>query len=666
MTVSVPIGRRRKVPEFSAAEFFELGQDESASPFLTPFARRISKNFSLKASILSAFLLGVSYWLSFGPNSAYFAYLLLVATYLIVGAPALIHSIEDILMRFDVNIDVLMTLAAFSSLLIGTGYEGALLLVLFALSGAIEDAVTLKAKSSLITLHSLVPMKAYVQEGDQFLERSVKDVQVGTIILVRAGEVVPLDGVIIEGRSFANFAHLTGESKPIRKEAGDEIASGARVVDSSLLIQVTHKVQDSTVSKIVRLITKAQSAKPKLEKTFDRFGRVYAISIISFSFLVATCFPFLFGISLLGNEGSLYRALAFLITASPCALILAVPIAYLSTLGACAKKGVVMKGGVVVDALNSCSIIAFDKTGTLTMGELVFDACIDYSKTKVHSEEMLLSYAAALERNAVHPVAKAIVERAKKTKATVQDVQVIPGYGVRGKIQIAGSTVEAFIGDVGYVAEYLAPETGALMIRDANRAKGKGKIVAGFCIGQDGYLFSFSDHPRPEIANTLSRLKKMGYRLLMLTGDSAQNAAIIAKVVGISEFQADLKPEDKLETIEALSKESGLAMCGDGINDAPALKRASVGIAMGQVSSATARAAADVILLHDTIEHLDWLFIKAQKTKKIVLQNLVIALLAIVGGSIPALYGVLPLWLAVIVHEGGTVLVGLNAIRLLK
>ena len=480
---------------------------------------------------------------------------------------------------------------------------------------------------------------------------------------------MPLDGIIVEGSALANFAHLTGESKPIRKETGDEIASGARLVDSALLLRVTHKAADSTVAKIVRLITKAQSAKPQLEKTFDRFGRMYALSIITFSFIVASCLPFLFDISFLGNEGSLYRALAFLITASPCALILAVPIAYLSTLGACAKKGIVMKGGVVVDALNSCSIIAFDKTGTLTMGELIFDQIVHYTQTKARSDDTLLSYAASLERNAVHPVAKAIVDKAQSMKlkySPVQEVKVIPGYGVEGKIQTDLGLQPAFVGDVGHAVKRLPSGIGNKMQNQANQLKEQGKIVSALCIENEGYLLSFSDHPRPEISGMLTRLKEKGYRLLMLTGDSLQNASIIAKLVGITEFKADLKPEDKLDMIEELSKKSGLAMCGDGINDAPALKRATCGIAMGQVSSATARAAADVILLHDTIEHLDWLFLKAAKTKKIVKQNLVIALLAIVGGSIPALYGVLPLWLAVIIHEGGTVLVGLNAIRLLK
>ncbi len=661
----IPIGRRR-CQEFLFGEYFALGKEESASPFLSDFARRVSRNLPLKVSLLAALFLCAGYLFFAFLNHPEIGYIFLAATFLLVGTPSLIQSVEDVVERKDINIDVLMTLAAFSSIAIGSGFEGALLLVLFSLSGAIEEAVAFKAKSALLSIHSLVPLKAYVLQDGRILERAVQDVEIGTVILVRAGEIVPLDGVVIEGTSDANFAHLTGESVPLRKTVGDEVASGARLIDSSLTLRVTHKSSDSTVSKIVSLITKAQSARPKLEKTFDRFGRVYAASIISFSLFVALTFPSLVGISFLGNEGSIYRALAFLITASPCALILAVPIAYLSSLGVSARKGIVLKGGVVIDALNSCTTIAFDKTGTLTLGELFLDAIIDPFDTKL-SESVVLSYAQSLERNAVHPIAKAIVRTGQEKKVPfveVQDVQVIAGYGVEGRLRVNDHFEEAFIGDVGHaVGDFKEKERLFALVSDLQST---GKIVSAFRLKDKLVLLAFSDHPRPKIAKTVASLKEKGFSLLMLTGDSKQNAALISKQVGIERFEGGLKPEDKLSIIENLSEKEGLCMCGDGINDAPALARATVGIAMGGVSSATARAAADVILLHDTIEHLDWLFDKAKQTKRIVRQNLVIALTAIICGSIPALWGVLPLWLAVIVHEGGTVLVGLNAMRLLR
>lgn len=665
MTNTIPIGKRR-CQEVLFREFFALGKDESSSPFLSGSARKLSRNLPMKVSVAAALLLVTGYLCFAYLGQVELGYVFLAATFLLVGVPSLINSLEDVIEQKDVNIDVLMTLAAFSSIAIGSGFEGALLLVLFSLSGAIEESVAFKAKSALLSIHSLVPLKAYVLQDGKMLERSVQDVSIGTVILVRAGEIVPLDGVVIEGTSDTSFAHLTGESIPIRKTVGDDIASGARLIDSSLTIQVTSKSSDSTVSKIVTLITKAQSAKPKLERAFERFSRVYAISIISFSAFVALIFPYLLDISYLGNEGSVYRALAFLITSSPCALILAVPIAYLSALGVCAKKGIVLKGGVVLDALNVCSMVAFDKTGTLTLGELVLDEIVDISNMN-RSHEDILCVAQSLERNAVHPVAKALVRTAQEKNTrfiAARQIQVIAGYGVEAEVCLVDKYEYAFIGDVGRAAEGL--DSKERLVQEANALRAQGKIVAALRIGRDVVLLSFSDHPRPKIAKTLDALKEKGFSLLMLTGDSHQNAELIAKQVGIDRVEAGLKSEDKLAIIESLSEKNGLVMCGDGINDAPALARATVGIAMGSVSSATARAAADIILLHDTIEHLDWLFDKASQTKKIVRQNLVIALAAIVCGSIPALYGVLPLWLAVIVHEGGTVLVGCNAMRLLR
>ncbi len=662
--MSIPIGRRRE-REFVVRDFFEMGLEESASPFLTPLARRISHNFPLKTSILASILLVISYLLSLHHAYGALSTILLASVYIIVGVPALINAIEDMVLKYDCNIDVLMTLAAFGAIFIGSGFEGALLLVLFALSGAIEDAVSLKAKNALIQLHRIVPLKAYIVEENELRERAIQDVPLGAEVLVRAGEVVPLDGIIVEGASMVSLVHLTGESLPIRKIMGDTVPSGARVIDGSLTVKVTHLSQDSTVSRIVQLITQAQSAKPVLERWFDKFSRRYAITIISLFFLFTVSFPFLFGIPLLGHEGSIYRSLAFLITASPCALILAVPIAYLSSLGACARKGIVLKGGVVLDALEGCSVVAFDKTGTLTLGELTLDDITGPFESLELNKDQVLSISASLERNAVHPIAKAIVKSCQDKNLAFQpvvEVNVIPGYGVEG---IIGSN-RAFIGDVARVAEKMPHNDAQELLKRSKAIQKEGNIIACLSINNAAFLLVFSDRARPGIKRMLEALKHSGRKLVMLTGDHHESALNISKQVGLENFEADLKPEDKLARISELSKTQGLAMVGDGINDAPALARATVGICMGQVGSATARAAADVILLHDNIELLDWLFEKAKKTRRIVKQNLFIAIVAIVCGSIPAIFGFLPLWLAVIVHEGGTVLVGLNAIRLLK
>ncbi|MCE5292981.1 MAG: cation-translocating P-type ATPase [Chlamydiales bacterium] len=662
--IQIPIATRHSHShEFDVRDFFETGLEESASPFLTPGARKLSRNFALKSSILSSFFLAISYWLSFYPQYAPISAILLASVYLIVGGPALINAVEDIFLHRDCNIDVLMTLAAFSAIFMGSGFEGALLLVLFALSGAIEDTVSLKAKNALLELHRIVPLKAYVLEEGELHERAIQDVPIDAIVLVRAGEVVPLDGLIIDGASQVSLVHLTGESVPVRKVTGDDVPSGAQVIDGSLTVKVTHVSQDSTVSRIVQLITDAQSAKPVLERWFDSFSRIYSLSIIGLFVLFAVSFPYLFGMSWLGKEGSIYRSLAFLITSSPCALILAVPIAYLSALGACARKGIVLKGGVVLDALEKTNMVAFDKTGTLTLGELTLDSITGPFEDLGVTQDEVLSLAATLERNAVHPIAQAIVRIARDKNLAfqpVQDVQVIPGYGVEGTID----NKRVYVGDSIKALERVTDAKG--LQEKVQQAQKDGNIIACFVVEKAAFLLIFSDRARPGIKTMLDALKRSGRELIMLSGDHYESAKIIAHQVGLDNFEADLKPEDKLNRITQLSETKGLAMVGDGINDAPALARATVGICMGQVGSATARSAADVILLNDNIELLDWLFNKAKKTRTIVKQNLSIAIVAIICGSIPALAGYLPLWLAVIVHEGGTVLVGLNALRLLK
>jgi Cd2+/Zn2+-exporting ATPase len=337
----IPIGRRRST-EAIFRKFFDMGLEESASPFLNLRSRNLARNLPLKSALVAAFLLALAFACLYVPTLAPLATILLASVYLIVGVPALINAWEDVVLKKDVNIDVLMTIAAFSSFIVGSGYEGALLLVLFALSGAIEDAVTLKAKNALSSLHALVPTKVALirAEDDEVIERAIQDVQCNSHILVRAGEIVPLDGQIFEGASLVNMEHLTGESIPVRKQVGDIVPSGALLIDGALKIRVTHTSGDSTISRIIQLVTSAKEAKPKLESWFDYFSKGYALAIIAFSFLSAIAMAHLLDIPYLGRSGSIYRALAFLIAASPCALILAVPIAYLSAVGSCAKKGI--------------------------------------------------------------------------------------------------------------------------------------------------------------------------------------------------------------------------------------------------------------------------------------------------------------------------------------
>jgi Cd2+/Zn2+-exporting ATPase len=426
--------------------------------------------------------------------------------------------------------------------------------------------------------------------------------------------------------------------------------AGARNLESAITLKVTRISRDSTLSKIIQLITEASSAKPKIERWIDRFDKKYATTIISLTFLFALGMPVLFSIPFLGGEGSIYRSLAFLIAASPCALIIATPTAYLSAISSCARQGILLKGGVVLDSLANCRTVAFDKTGTLTTGDL---QCVEIDPLGEVDKNTSLAIAAALEKHVTHPIGAAICNLAQNLPLpTLTDVQVIPGFGIRGRLP---DTAPVAIGRPSQIAPNLA-----LLQKE-------GQALALLDVGGSYTLFRFSDEIRPVAKTAIDELQtKCNLNSIMLTGDHAASAAKVASALGIKTYFSDIKPEEKLQKVAEYSDAGGLAMVGDGINDAPALTRATVGISMGKIGSATAVDASDVVLLNDDLTLLPNLFLKAKKTQNIVRQNLTLALGVIFCATLPALFGLIPLWIAVLLHEGGTVLVGLNSLRLLR
>lgn len=647
-------------------EFFASGKEESISPFLTPSSRRWSRHLSLKTSCLAALLLLLSFALS--TTFAVASNVMLLFVYFLVGTPALIDAISDI-RNLEINIDVLMTLAALLSVLIGSGFEGALLLVLFELSAAMENSVTQKTKGALTHLHHLCPRGAFfLTEDGNVREKSVKDIAVGDKILVKAGEIVPLDGTVISGRSHVNLSHLTGESLPLVKKLGDEVQAGSRNLDGTLTMQVTRTSSDSTLARIMQLITEAQEARPQVQKIIDRFGDKYALSIMSLSLLFAVGLPFLSpSLPYLGTEGAVYRALTFLIAASPCALVIATPTAYLSAISSCAKKGIMLKGGVVLDALSSCKGVAFDKTGTLTTGQLRLIDFVTIQSTIPSSTALRL--AASVEQHVVHPIATALLEYAKEQNAPIEEVEnfsAVAGFGVQAEAKIGKDNYSIFIGHYGFVKEHFSV---ALKQSLSNYLPSTppGKVTTFILINDSLFSAIFSDDVKSSAKDVVVALRdKLKMHVTMLTGDHQNNALSVAKAVGIENVHADLRPQDKLQIVSDLSKEEGLIMLGDGINDAPALMRASVGISMGKIGSATAIDASDVVLLQDDLSSLPWLIKKSHKTLSVIKQNLILALSVILFATTPALLGFIPLWVAVLLHEGGTILVGLNSLRLLK
>ena len=654
-------------------EYFASDHDETASPFLKPKSRIWARLLLLKASLVSlCFLLLAYISLFFNENLSHF---FVVFVYFLSGVPALIKTLED-LKEIDVNIDVLMTLAALLSALIGSELEGGLLLVLFALSEAMADMVTHKTKSAINSLHKLSPNRAFVwdEKTKTAYPKSVREIKLDTILLIKAGEVIPLDGLIIEGSSDVDLKHLTGESVPLSKSVGDDIPAGALILEGSLKVRVTKTSSDSTLAKIIELITKAQNAKPKLERLLDRFGRGYAMTIIVLSVGFGVFLPLFFShIAYFGIEGSIYRALAFLIAASPCALIIATPTAYLSAISACAKKGVLLKGGATLDAVAKCQMIAFDKTGTLTTGNLSVEKIKFFSldtKKSLEDEKKALSLAAGLEHAVVHPIANAVINEAKERGISLcpfSQIRSIPGKGVMGETSIDGISKLVLIGRKAFIEEHLSSEQKENFLKWHEQNYEKGYLQTVLFFNGSIVLFLLRDELRSGIAEIIKGLRDhLVGKIAMLTGDHQENADQVAKILGIDQVFADLHPEDKLRIVDELTTKISLAMVGDGINDAPSLARADVGIAMGVIGSQTAMHAADIVLLRDDLSTISWVFQRAKKTMQLVKQNIFLSLVVILFATTPSLLGFLPLWAAVVLHEGGTVLVGLNSLRLLK
>ncbi|WP_213358304.1 cation-translocating P-type ATPase [Chlamydiifrater phoenicopteri] len=656
-------------------DFLDSGMSEDKSPLLSRSGRSLSKNLPLKTSLLSlsTYLTALFLYVSRGffPESAthllHLSHLFTLITFFLAGTPAIVKSFEDLAER-EFNIDVLMTVAAFGSIFIGSSLEGALLLVLFSISEALGESVSEKAKSTLSSLKQLSPQTAWIFNDEGILKRkTIKSIQVGDIIHVKSGEIVPLDGVIVRGSSSINLTHLTGEKVPIFCKEGSSVPSGARNLEGSFDLRVLKTGADSTLEHIIQLVVRAQKTKPQLQQRLDKYSSVYALSIFTISLGIALLVPLLTSMPFINvedlNNCSIYRALAFLIAASPCALIIAVPIAYLSAVNSCARQGILLKGGVTLDRLLACSMVAMDKTGTLTTGQLT---CLgwdffgeDSFKTK------FLSIVRGVEQSTTHPIAQAIesfIEKQNIPPTILEKYVTKPGEGVQACVN--GEKV--FVGRIETAIKNVAPENLAQIETLVSDAKKRGEICSLATVGVFSAIFYCKDVLRPDAQEAVKGLADNGLKVVMLTGDHAISAKNTANLLGIDQIYASLTPEAKLKKIETLAKSNRMMMIGDGINDAPALAKSFVGIAMGEAGNAAAIDAADIVLLNNTLSSLPKLLRKAKKTRFIVSQNITLALSIIFFVSIPASLGIIPLWLAVILHEGSTVIVGLNALRLLK
>jgi Zn2+/Cd2+-exporting ATPase len=608
--------------------------------------------------------------------------LVLIATVALAGAPIFIKGARALLYGRRINIDLLMTLAALGAVFIGAAGEGAAVVVLFTLGEGLERYSAARARDSLRSLLALQPETATLLEhhDGHTHTRQVAAAMLapGNIVLVRPGERIAADGVVRSGHSSVNQAAVTGESTPVEKSQGDSVLSGTVNSEGALEIEVTRAASDSTVARIARLVEQAQARRSPAERAVDRFARWYTPAVVVLAALLVAVPVLAFGQPLLttpgGAEGWLYRGLALLIVACPCALVISIPVTVVSSLTRLSSLGVLVKGGEQLDRLAAVRLVAFDKTGTLTRGRpsvtaIQASGCEHepQSETSCVSCDDLIALAASVECSSEHPIAHAIVESARERGLQhryppASAVVASMGRGVTG--EIAGSKVA--VGTTALMQDHGA-SAGAEAFSGFDHERETVMMVARDCriVGAIGV----QDSLRPESRSVLEELRQSIPRLrtAMLSGDSERTARAVAERLGaFDEVRAGLLPADKLEAVGELQQRHGpVAMVGDGINDAPALARADVGIAMGG-GTGQAMETADVVLMQDDLARLPAALRVARRNRTVVRQNIALSLglkLAFLALTIP---GLATLWLAVVADVGATLLVTLNGMRMLR
>ena len=579
---------------------------------------------------------------------------LFIAASLIAAAPVARRAIVSARAGAPFTIEMLMTIAVAGALVIGAAEEAAIVVFLFCVGEVLEGVAAEKARSGIRSLAALVPQTAWMEEGGVVREVAAETLRIGQTVLVRPGDRIPADGTVLTGTSSVNEAPITGESMPKAKEPGSEVFAGTVNHEAALTIRVGRAAQDTMIARIVALVAEAQDAKAPTERFIDRFSRIYMPFIVGLSLLVAVLPPLVAG----GAWGEwIYRGLALLLIGCPCALVISVPAAIASSLATAARRGLLIKGGAVIEALAGVDTVAFDKTGTLTIGRPVVT---DVVALEGGAPEVL-ALAAAVERRSSHPLAAAIVARAEAEAVTIiaaEDVAAVPGKGMAGTI----GAVAVFVGAPRHAAAW-APLSEDVLA-EIDRLEGEGKTVvvvvsAARAVG----LLALRDEPRPDAAAAIGRLIAMGIRPLMLTGDNQRAAAAVGEALGV-EVTAGMLPADKAKAVAEFARDGRVAMVGDGINDAPALASAQVGIAMGS-GTRVAIEAADAALLHDRVGDVPALIGLARATMANIRQNIALALGLKALFLVTTIIGATGLWVAILADTGGTVLVTLNALRLL-
>ncbi|WP_276348855.1 heavy metal translocating P-type ATPase [Daejeonella sp. JGW-45] len=537
---------------------------------------------------------------------------LYIFAYLVGGYQKAREGLETLFKEKDLDVDLLMVVAAIGAASIGYWMDGAILIFIFSLSGALEGYTMERTNKAIQSIMKLLPEEAVLLLGGTEKKVKVEDLKKGDIIVVRPGDRIAADGVIVDGYSAINQASITGEAIPVDKKKDDEVFSGTINGQGALQIEVSKPAEETMLAKIIHLVQEAQNEKPPTQLFVERFEGVYAKIVVAVAILLMVLPPFL--INWTWSE-TIYRAMIFLVVASPCALVSSIMPAFLSAISNAARKGVLFKGGVHLENVSGVKVVAFDKTGTLTSGK---PKVVDIIALKNLTEMELLRVAASIETLSQHPIAKAIVQAANEKGVLLErpkELQAIHGLGVHGSL----NGVAYKIGKLEMLKDVTIGKEHLQKIEELEK---QGKTVIFVAADEQLIgLLSIQDTIRPQAKKVVDELKAMGIKVALLTGDSEITGKAVGKQAGIDEVYAELLPEQKVEAVKKLESKYGkVAMVGDGVNDAPALATASVGIAMGSGGTDVAMETADIILMADNIENIPFAISLGKRTNKVVKQ----------------------------------------------
>ena len=551
-----------------------------------------------------------------------------------------------------INENLLITISCIGAYLVGKSSEGLMVIILYEIGKILEEKAINKTRKSISDLMDIKPEYANLKKGDEIEIVEPSDVKVGDIVVAKQGEKIPLDGVVVKGTASLNTASLTGESKPQDVDENDIVLSGSIVLEGLLEIKVTEEYENSTVSKILELVENATDKKAKTETFVNKAAKIYTPIVIGIAILVGIFLPLISNVTYGGENGSIYRALIFLVISCPCAIAISVPLCYFSGIGKSSKEGILIKGSDYLDELKDVKEIVFDKTGTLTKGQFGISKIEVYSDKYVEND--VLKYVVWGESYSNHPIAKSIVRNAKNVETKkVENYEEITGKGIKYNIDektvLVGNS--SLVGKEDEIAEstkiYLKIDeelVGAILLKDEAKHGTKEAIQA---------------------------LNFRGIVTKMFTGDNKKAAKQIAEELGISEFEAEMLPDQKYSELEKeLEKYKGtngkVAFVGDGINDSPVLARADVGISMGGVGSGSAIEASDIVVMTDSIDRIDCAIDISKKTSKIIKQNLIFSIGVKIVVLVLSVFGVANMWEAVFADVGATLITVLNSLRILK